>query len=194
MMEENKYEEKEEDEEEENGYYKLHDHQDIPFAKEDDFYSIPAEDPSKSSNSKTRNSKKNKGKGGITLAAISEENSLKHTTTQQLKPSSEDRARNIAQLKALKAKYSSRRVILPGKDKKKTPRCFDCEGFYHIQSDPINAYDGVGIICELCGKNRQDNPELLLEEHYYKCEDCENVDICTKCYHNEQRKLAQKEE
>ena len=188
-MEENKYEEKEEEEDE---YHNLHDQQDVPFAKEDDFYSIPAEDPSKPRNSKSRNSKKNKG-NGINLPAISEDNSLKNATEQKLKSSSEDRERNIAQLKALNAKYSSRRVILPGKDKKKAPQCFDCGGFYHIQADPINAYDGVGIICELCGKNRQDNPELLLEEHYYKCEDCENVDICSKCYHNEQRKLAQKQ-
>eukprot|EP01084_Bolivina_argentea_P106788 191012_1 len=95
-------------------------------------------------------------------------------------------------MQQLRMKYSSRRIILPKKDEQKTPKCFDCGGFYHIQNDPLNAYDGVGIVCELCGENRDENPEMLLQEYYYKCEDCENVDICTKCYEKEKTKLKNK--
>eukprot|EP01084_Bolivina_argentea_P084440 152699_1 len=92
-----------------------------------------------------------------------------------------------AQLSALRAKYSSRTTILPNKDKARAPQCSDCGGFYHIQSDPHSAYDGVGIVCDICGKNKDENPELLLEDHYYKCESCKNVDICSKCYKDEKK-------
>eukprot|EP01083_Nonionella_stella_P057683 151333_1 len=102
------------------------------------------------------------------------------------------RVNNSMELQALREKYSTRKVVLPEKSKTRTPQCISCDGFYHIQSDPFSAYDEVGIICELCGKNRQDNPELLLEDHYYKCETCENVDICCKCYEKEKEKLMLK--
>eukprot|EP01084_Bolivina_argentea_P262504 443930_1 len=120
------------------------------------------------------------------LFAISEDKSVNvdENNENKLKTSSDAK-----QLETLRIKYSSRKIILPEKDKSRTPLCVDCNGFYHIQSDPISAYQGVGIICELCGKNRTDNPELLLENHYYKCEQCENVDICSKCYEKEKQKL-----
>lgn len=142
--------------------------------KPPDFYSVDTETENKDSD----------------LFAISEDKSI---NSQKLK-THEDIERDRAKLQALRAKYSSRRIILPEKDKSRTPQCFDCGGFYHIQSDPISAYSGVGIVCELCGKNRTDNPELLLENHYYKCEDCENVDICCKCYQKEKEKLIQNKE
>merc|ERR1711971_224365 len=71
----------------------------------------------------------------------------------------------------------------------KNPVCVSCGGRYHIQNDPMNAYNGVGIFCELCGKNREDNPEMLLETHYYQCESCQMVDICSHCYLSGKRKL-----
>lgn len=70
------------------------------------------------------------------------------------------------------------------------PQCHECGGFYHIQNDPLNAYEGVGIICELCGKNRQDNPEMVLEAHYYQCATCMSVDICSQCYLREKQELG----
>ncbi len=76
------------------------------------------------------------------------------------------------EMKALRMKSSSRRVILHGKNKQKQPKCSECDTYYHIQADPLNAYDGVGIVCEICGKNRNDNPELILEDTYYTCEGC----------------------
>ena len=81
------------------------------------------------------------------------------------------------------------KIIVSNKNKEITPLCINCNGYYHIQSDPINAYDGIGIICDICGKNKDDDPQLLLEEYYYKCASCNNIDICTKCYKNEKEKL-----
>jgi len=133
------------------------------------------------------------------LLRISEDNdTVPYATTQDFNSvlSDDEKSppnahnRRPSQLQALRARYSSRRMILPEKDRSTVPRCFDCGAFYHVQSDPVTAYDGVGIFCELCGKNREDNPELLLDAHYYKCEGCENIDICSQCYLAEKQKLA----
>merc|ERR1712228_495231 len=70
--------------------------------------------------------------------------------------------------------------------------CGICNTYYHIQSDPISAYDGVGIVCDICGKNRECNPEMLMEEHYYKCEGCENSDVCSPCYQKERKALNER--
>ena len=81
------------------------------------------------------------------------------------------------------------KITVPIKCKKITPLCINCNGFYHIQSDPINAYNGIGIICDICGKNKNDNPQILLDQYYYQCESCKNIDICSNCYKNEKEKL-----
>ena len=93
------------------------------------------------------------------------------------------------EIRALRMRHSSRMIKLPEKDKLKSPRCPECKHFYHIQSDPISAYNGVGIVCDLCGKNRYDNPELVMDAHFYKCERCESMDICVACYNEEKRKI-----
>eukprot|EP01083_Nonionella_stella_P001576 4547_1 len=98
------------------------------------------------------------------------------------------------QMAELRMKYSSRRVVLRGKRKKKQPKCSECNTYFHIQSDPINAYDGTGIVCGICHKNRTNNPELILDDHYYKCENCEAFDICSACYKNEKKKLNQQQQ
>merc|ERR1719461_27252 len=72
------------------------------------------------------------------------------------------------------------------------PICPDCGGTFHIQNDPIHAYDEVGIFCGLCGKNRNDNPEMVLENHYYKCSKCLSVDICSVCYMKEKGRAIEK--
>merc|ERR1712129_294553 len=88
-------------------------------------------------------------------------------------------------------KYSSRKLTVSGKGKsaKKMPRCGICSTYYHIQSAPVSAYDGVGIVCDICGKNKMDNPEMIMENYYYKCEGCENSDICSPCYIKERKAL-----
>merc|ERR1712087_561647 len=77
-------------------------------------------------------------------------------------------------------------------DKSQKPVCTECGGQYHVQSDPVQAYDGVGMICMLCGKSRNTHPDLLLDSHYYTCIDCGAVDICSACYRSEKQKLLGK--
>mmetsp|Transcript_1595 Transcript_1595/g.3074 ORF Transcript_1595/g.3074 Transcript_1595/m.3074 type:complete len:157 (-) Transcript_1595:181-651(-) len=95
-----------------------------------------------------------------------------------------------ATYRVLRRKYSSKKMIIPSSSKNTSnPKCGNCGGLFHIQSDPLGAYNGCGIICEQCGKNSKDNPELLLDDHYYKCEQCDAFDMCSKCYLAEKQKL-----
>eukprot|EP00484_Ammonia_sp_Unknown_P026015 CAMPEP_0197053002 /NCGR_PEP_ID=MMETSP1384-20130603/27371_1 /TAXON_ID=29189 /ORGANISM="Ammonia sp." /LENGTH=544 /DNA_ID=CAMNT_0042485831 /DNA_START=29 /DNA_END=1663 /DNA_ORIENTATION=- len=125
------------------------------------------------------------------LPSISEDVSEQATSAELLRRRSKHLMDKRQELQRLRMKYSSKRVVLPGKSSKKQPKCAECNTYYHIQSDPVNAYNGVGITCDVCGKNRETNPELLLEEHYYKCESCQNTDICSACYKQEMKKLQE---
>merc|ERR1711933_84184 len=144
-------------------------------------------------NSFKKKQKKNQ-LGTPTLSMISEDVSLNiDDIDDEIKKKKELQGKK-KQMAALRLKYSSRRIVLHGKrnSKKKMPKCAECNTYFHIQGSPINAYNGIGIVCDICGKNRNDNPEMLLEDHYYKCENCEGVDICSKCYKKEKRALNEK--
>eukprot|EP01084_Bolivina_argentea_P120976 214464_1 len=84
-------------------------------------------------------------------------NSNEHDNKQisyapQLFAISEDKSVDFDENNELKTSADAKQLeTLPEKDKSRTPLCVDCNGFYHIQSDPISAYQGAGIICELCG-------------------------------------------
>merc|ERR1712129_54717 len=121
------------------------------------------------------------------LTMISESHSMADNESENTNVGSPIETKD--EIRILRAKSSSRMIKLPGKDKSKCPRCPECNNFYHIQSDPITAYEGVGIVCDLCGKNRYDNPELVMDAHFYKCERCESMDICMACYRKEKRKI-----
>lgn len=69
------------------------------------------------------------------------------------------------------------------------PICFECGNDLTQKSDPLNAYQGVGIVCDICGFSKEHvlnaNDQQILDKiplFYYSCLQCNSVDMCSKCY------------
>ena len=60
------------------------------------------------------------------------------------------------------------------------PECDKCGQHFHLMDDPVNAYNGKGITCSKCGKTGKN--ELIGDDYYYQCSDCQMTDLCSKCY------------
>lgn len=69
------------------------------------------------------------------------------------------------------------------------PICFECGNDLTQKSDPLNAYQGVGIVCDMCGFSKEkvmkEKDKQILDKiplFYYTCMGCHSVDICYRCY------------
>jgi len=56
--------------------------------------------------------------------------------------------------------------------------CYECGAHLVRMLDPVNANEGIGIVCGGCNRARDD---MEPSEFYYHCATCESLDLCITC-------------
>jgi len=56
--------------------------------------------------------------------------------------------------------------------------CYECGSALTRMLDPVNANEGIGIVCDGCCRSKD---ELDPNQFYYHCTSCESVNLCIIC-------------